>query len=87
MATADIAMVDVPVDLIDYVWTEDRPELVSNPIYIHTIDFAGTMVLNSMILKVPVKQQITSHICKILFRETSYFQDKHFSTDIMCNYS
>ncbi len=37
-------MVDVPVNLIDYVWTEDRPDLINNPIYIHDLPFTGSLI-------------------------------------------
>ena len=39
--TKDLQLVPLDYDLIDYVWTEDRPPKPNEPIYIHTLEYAG----------------------------------------------
>ena len=36
-----ISLVDVPTELLDYVWTEGRPEIPNGEIFIHLLKFHG----------------------------------------------
>merc|ERR1712226_100533 len=41
LAARNISLVEIDNDLIDQTWTTDRPAKPSNPLYEHTMEFAG----------------------------------------------
>ena len=37
----NIRLVEVPQDLLDFVWIEDRPPMPNELIYVHNLSYAG----------------------------------------------
>ena len=67
----NIHLVDTPINLIDLIWTNDRPIVPNNPIYVHALEFTGlyNFLVFDMIKHITCYRYILGVIPGIIFDE------------------